>query len=330
MLGPAEVLCRPLSVFYEVLEHMIQSEGPAGAPAILRVNAPEQADAGSEITLEATVFSNPSCDRSGGRVSVDDSGGGRIAEIPLGAFENGANTGGPILMRAPNCIKTLVWQAAYVRLGAEGPSSADPVQNIEITILAHKARVSVWDVPSTVEVGGTFQFTAGVKCSSGCALEGSAIELIDVTGRKVTRTLLGSDPWPGTEATYTATIDAESPAAIGSHQWQVRFEPGNMDCPHETGSRTLRLNAVAAPEHQIGIEVVDSESGKPIEGATVVAHPYRSRTDEMGNCRIEVTGGTYDILISAAWYFPVRTRIDITCNVAERVELTKEPPNPRL
>ncbi len=330
MLGPAEVLCRPLSVFYEDLEHMIQSEGPAGAPAILRVIAPDEVDAGGEIKLEATVVSDPPRDHYGGRVIVDDTSGGRIAEAALGKFENGVNTAGPILVNAPDRAERLLWKVAYLRARAEAPSPADPLQEIEIAILGHKAGVSVWDVPPTVEAGSAFQITVGVKCSSGCMLEGSVVELVDADGQPVQCALLGSEPWPGTEALYTATIEAEAPMEVGMHHWQARFAPRTMACPHDTGSCVLRLNSVAAPEHLIGIEVVDAESGKPIEGATVVAHPYRSSTDETGSCRIEVTGGTYDIFVSAARYFPVRTKIEISGNIAERVKLTKEPPNPRL
>ena len=66
---------------------------------------------------------------------------------------------------------------------------------------------------------------------------------------------------------------------------------------------------------------VDLESQTPVEGAKVVAHPYRTLTDAQGRAELRVPGGAYRLFVSGKQYFPFRHDCDVTADVTVRAEL---------
>jgi hypothetical protein len=88
----------------------------------------------------------------------------------------------------------------------------------------------------------------------------------------------------------------------------------------------MAVRVVRAPDCEVTVEAVDRENQRPIEGASVVMHPYRAVTDEKGVARIKVTRGRYDILVSGPRYVPVSIPAEVTADMVTRAELDEELP----
>ncbi len=88
----------------------------------------------------------------------------------------------------------------------------------------------------------------------------------------------------------------------------------------------LAVRVVSPPDCEVTVEAVDREKQTPIEGASVVMHPYRATTDENGIAKLKVTKGQYDILVSGSKYVPVSIPAEVTADMATRAELDVEPP----
>ncbi|HEX7080387.1 MAG TPA: hypothetical protein VF329_05190 [Gammaproteobacteria bacterium] len=69
------------------------------------------------------------------------------------------------------------------------------------------------------------------------------------------------------------------------------------------------------------VVAVDRQSGLPVKGARVVAHPYRAVTDERGVAELHVPKGAYRLFVSSRAYFPFRRDAEATADATIRAEL---------
>ncbi len=215
------------------------------------------------------------------------------------------------------------------------------------------ARVVVWDVPAAIERGKRFTVRLGVTCSSGRRPDGWRVEVRDHEGRSRARAALGEEPWPGTDALYPAEVALVAPEAEGFYTWEAaavtdaasatgdRWETGGPAAPGvaETGGAAapggvadghtgalvrFGVRVVSAPACRLTVVAVDAESGRPVEGARVVAHPYRSVTDERGMAELEVPAGEYRLFVSGKGSIPFRFDGAVTTDRTIRAELAQD------
>ena len=66
---------------------------------------------------------------------------------------------------------------------------------------------------------------------------------------------------------------------------------------------------------------VDVESQVPVEGAKVVAHPYRTFTDDRGMAKVRVPAGKYRLFVSGKKYFPYRSDCDVKADLTVKADL---------
>ena len=75
------------------------------------------------------------------------------------------------------------------------------------------------------------------------------------------------------------------------------------------------MRAVPPPACRVTVVALDNESRNPIEGAKVVLHPYRARTDERGVAEVRVPKGEYRLFVSGGDYFPFRSDCEVKSDV---------------
>jgi hypothetical protein len=293
--------------------------------------SPDEADAGTDITLKIQV----ACSRKGGlrtpRVSIRDHEGAELAQAELIKTDSDKANGdayasNDIVLAAPGSAGEHVYRAVVLAADKDGALYEQASTELPVVVKAHAAELNVWDTPSAIGAGTRFKFMVGVRCSAGCCLAGHGLGIFDQEGSQVGAAKLGGDIWPETDALYVAEIEGEAPPAAGAYQWEVRTAAWDSALPHETGSVAVSIRVVNPPDCEITVEAVDREKQTPIKGARVVMHPYRATTDENGIARIKVTKGQYEILVSATKYLAVCTTADVVADMITRAELDVDSP----
>lgn len=288
--------------------------------------SPDEADAGTDITLTVQVTYPRKDGLGGSRVSIRDHEDTEVARAELKKSDGETYESNDIVLAAPRSVGKHVYRAVVVAADKDGALHEQASTEVRIVVKKHAAELNVWDTPSAVVAGARFKFMVGVKCSAGCCLAGHGLGIFDQEGSQVGAAKLGGEIWPETDALYVAEIEGEAPPAAGAYQWEVRTAEWDSDLPHAAGSLAMSIRVVNPPDCEIKVEAFDREKQVPIKGARVVMHPYRALTDENGVARVKVTKGHYDILVSASKYVPVSTTAEVTADMITRAELDVEPP----
>ena len=291
--------------------------------------SPDEADAGTDITLNVHV----TCSRKEGlrepRVSIRDHEGAELAQAELTKADDDDGDGyasDDIVLTAPRSAGEHVYRAVVLAADKDGALHEQASTDVRLVVTLHAAELNVWDIPSTIVAGGRFKFMVGVRCSAGCCLTSQGLSILDQEGSQRGAANLGRDVWPETDALYVAEIEGEAPQAAGAYQWEVRTAAWDCELPHAAGSLAVSVRVVNPPDCEVTVEAVDREKQTPIKGARVIMHPYRAVTDENGIARVKVTKGQYDILVSASKYLAASTTAEVTADMVTRAELEVDPP----
>jgi hypothetical protein len=287
--------------------------------------SPDEADAGTDITLKVQVAYSGKGSLRAPRVSIRDRKGAELAQAELAKGDNDAYATEDIVVAAPRSAGEHVYRAVILAADKDGALQEQASSDVRLVVKAHEAALNVWDTPSTIVAGARFKFMIGVRCSAGCCLAGHGLAIFDQQGAQVGTAKLGSEIWPETEALYVAEVAGEAPPVAGGHQWEVRTAAWDCELPHEAGSVAVSLRVVAVPDCEVTIRVVDKEQQTPIKGARAIMHPYRAVTDANGVARVKVTRGQYDILVSASKYVPASTTVEVAADMTARTELDPDP-----
>src|SRR5262245_25035972 len=289
--------------------------------------SPDEADAGTDITLNVEVAYSGQGSLRGPRISIRDGEGAELAQAEFTkAEDDNTYVAEDIVVAAPRGAGEYVYRAVVLAADKDGGLQEQASADVRFTVKAHEAALNVWDMPSAIVAGSRFKFMVGVRCSAGCGLAGQGLAIVDRHGAQVGEAKLGSEIWPETDALYVAEVEAEAPSLAGAHQWEVRTAAWDCELPHEIGAAAVSLRVVTAPDCEVTVEAVDKEQQTPIKDARVVMHPYRATTDENGVARVKVTKGYYEIFVSAAKYVSVATSAEVTADMITRAELEADTP----
>jgi hypothetical protein len=189
----------------------------------------------------------------------------------------------------------------------------------------HEMSLAVWDIP-TPAAGERFAVKVGAKSSSGCALGGCRIEVLD--GDEVVASgVLGDTPWPGTGALCWAEVELRAPQAPGPVSLAVRFDAAELEEPHQDGSSPFNVTVVARPDHTLAVTV--TSGGTPIEEAYIRLGPYRATTDASGRASIKLAKGRYELVVWKAGYdtdpMPLTIEADASIDVEARTLPQNDP-----
>jgi hypothetical protein len=288
--------------------------------------SPDEADAGTDITLKVQVTHPRKDGLRGSRVSIRDAEGTELAQAELTKADGDGYASNDIVVAAPRSAGEHVYRAVVLVAGKDGAQHEQASTEVRVVVTPHAAELNVWDTPSAVVAGARFKFMVGVRCSAGCCLAGHGLGIFDQENSQVGAAKLGAEIWPETDALYVAEIEGEAPPAAGAYQWEVRTAAWDCDLPHAASALAMSIRVVNPPDCEITVEAVDKENQTPIKGARVVMHPYRAMTDENGVARVKVAKGHYDILVSASKYLAVSTTAEVTADMITRAELEVDPP----
>jgi hypothetical protein len=285
--------------------------------------SPQVADAGTALTLKAVAECPEQYDLSGDPVLFLDATGHEVGSAPLAALE-GNDFGAEITVTAPIELGEYGYSAVLMPAEGDGVAHAEARAEAHCIVKAHDVYLNAWDIPSAITAGDAFSFHVSIKCLSGCNLANRGFVVRDQEGTVVASGRLGEAIWPGTSALYFAEVRAVAPADISLHQWMVESAGSNSGIAHSPGSLSIHVRTVTAPDHEITIEVVDRESGAPLEGVDLIMHPYRATTDRNGTARMKVAADHYELHASGLQRMPYREHLDATRPIKLRILMAVE------
>jgi hypothetical protein len=294
---------------------------------------PEEVDAAGELTVTAEASSSPPMDLRGQVLLFKDHADKEVGRAEFISFDGKANKTAELVLKAPGEIGTHVWSVVSPAIVRGATSLAEATERLSITVKAHATRLVIWDVPSTVAAGETFRFKVGIKCTSGCPQQGREFTVLDEDRQQVAAGRLDGNVWPGSTALYFAEVDVVAPGKPGLHNWEVeapasKIHVATADVPiaHDALSSTFAVRFVSPPDSVVRVQVTDKESGTPLEGATVIAFPYRAVTDEAGVAVLNVPRGQYRLQVSQSKYVAFGSSIEVTGETTADAELEPEKP----
>ena len=285
--------------------------------------SPQEADAGTALTLKAVAECPEQYDLSGDPVLFLDATGHEVGRAPLVALE-GNDFGAEITVTAPIELGEYGYSIVLMPAADDDVAHAGAKAGARCTVKAHDVHLNAWDLPSAITAGEAFRFHVGMKCSNGCKLDGAAFTVRDEGGTIVASGRLPGAIWPGSSALQYAEVQAVAPLDIGSHPWTLEFAGPSEGIAHSPGALSIPVRTVAAPDHEITIEVVDRESGAPLEGVNLIMHPYRATTDRNGLARMKVAADHYELHASGLQRLPYRDHLDATKPVELRILMALE------
>jgi hypothetical protein len=287
--------------------------------------APNEVDAGAELTVTVRASCPHGCHLAGQGVSIRDRDDTELAHASLSVDEGETCTAAALVLRAPYDVGEHVWRAVLATHESNGVRHDEVATPFSFTAMPHATSVNVWGLPSAISAGERFSFKVGIRCSAACKLAGRALSITDQDGAQILTAKLCDDVWPGTSALYFAEVEAQAPRTTGDFTWQVTTPASDQSLPHAAGSFGFPVKVVAQPDHEVTVEAFDGDTQAPIKGAHVLLHPYRAFTDERGVAKVKVAKGRYTLFVSGFNYIGYERIIDVTSDVTARVELAVEP-----
>ena len=135
---------------------------------------------------------------------------------------------------------------------------------------------------------------------------------------------LGDDPWPGADALHHAEAALVAPDAEGLHTWEAAVLTEGLETVHTAGRARFGVRVVSAPACRLTVVAADAESGEPVAGARVVAHPYRAVTDERGAAELRVAAGRYRLFVSGRGSIPFRFDGEVQADTTIHARLARD------
>ena len=187
---------------------------------------------------------------------------------------------------------------ATATIGEEPWPGTDALYHAEVALVAPTAEgLYTWEAAVAT---GDEPATGGAAEPSGMAKNGGAVEL----GRVATT---------GGAAEPSGAVEPDGAA-----------EPGGAADAHSGGRARFGVRVVPAPDCRVTVVALDAESRTPVEGARVVAHPYRAVTDERGTAELQVPAGEYRLFVSGKGCVPFRFDGAVTADTTIRAELEQD------
>jgi len=297
---------------------------PAHATQIELVEPPvSEVLVGADVALSVKVSCAEDCDLRALSLRVVGPEGEESAHALTAADGEAASTA-DLMLKIPPRVGEHTW---IVSLAAPDTGVRHEASALAISFhaKAHDTSLAAWDISSPVVAGERVIVKVGAKSSAACALSGRRIEVCDATGMVVAHGALGVTPWPGTSALYWAEMDFCAPAETGLCIWTVRFDPADLDLPHQGTATQFSLVVVPRPEHRLTVTVIEEGTETPIPDVQVVLGPYRGATDANGSAVIALPKGSYDIHIWKVGFEAAARSVEIDADLAVAIEAAIVP-----
>src|SRR5262245_4103472 len=144
---------------------------------------PDEADAGTEITLNVEVAYSGQESLRSPLVSIRDQEGAELAQAELTKVEGDADDdtyeSDDIVVSAPRSAGEYIYRAIVLAADKDGDLLEQASADVRFVVKAHAAALNTWDAPSAIVAGSRFKFMVGVRCSAGCRLAGQGLAIVD-------------------------------------------------------------------------------------------------------------------------------------------------------
>ena len=217
---------------------------------------PEKLYVGDSCSLVVFGTCESGCDLVGDKLNLSTILGENVADVEFVTQEGelAVSEAIPLTMPAePGKYQYVVHYEPRVLPMPEdgGPAFKNPHEErdmlLEFTVEPHHVAVSTWGVTAPVWVGQPIEVCVGVSCSSGCALGGQKIQIVDADEKVVAEGKL-HEPEAPRETLWWDKLTAVAPMDAKLHRWEARFIPEGMDTPHECASHKFSFVARIPPE----------------------------------------------------------------------------------
>jgi hypothetical protein len=227
----------------------------------------------------------------------------------------------PFTLTAPVRVGAFSWIIRFPPQVIGG--NRETVLPISSQTRPHRTSLSVWAVPSPVQIANRFSITVGAKSSGDGLLGGARIEIRDDTGTVVGESMLGQTPWRGSDALYWTEIVLAGPSREGPQCWSAAFAATDLELPHLGSSIEFSFIAVKPPAHRVAVTVIEGPA--LVDKTEVALGPYRAATDNTGVAHIEVSAGTYELAVWKSGFKAAIRTVEIAADTNLRVELIRLP-----
>ena len=217
---------------------------------------------------------------------------------------------------------------ATATVGEEPWPGTDALYHAEVALVAPEAEgLYTWEatvVTGAAAATGDRSATGGTAEPGGVAATGGAAE----PGRVAT---------PGGAAEPSGAVEPDGAAGgpqvdelggvqepRGAAEPDEAAEPGGVADAHTGGRARFGVRVVSAPACRVTVVALDAASRTPVEGARVVAHPYRAVTDQRGMAELQVPAGEYRLFVSGRGSIPFRFDGAVTADTTIRAELEQD------
>ena len=285
--------------------------------------APAEVPAGAGIVLKVKLSCAAGCDLDGTPVRITAADGAIVKPSP----EPAPGAMKPPISRSkrPAGSAQHTWSVVFGPHEVAGIRHDEASLPVRLSTIPHATSLAVWAIPSPVVMGERFAIKVGAKSSAGVALSGGMLGFAMKSGAVVAHGCLGATPLPGTSALYWTDVELAAPLAEGVHAWSVRFEPQELELPHESASTTFSVSIVRPPEHRLTIKVVEKDTAAPIADAQVRLGAFRAATDRSGLAEVDMPKGIYDLSVWKVGYeAPART-VELDDDTVVEIEVVSLP-----
>ena len=205
---------------------------------------------------------------------------------------------------------------ATAPLGEEPWPGTDALYHAEVALVAPDAEgLYAWEAVAVTNAAPA----AGDRSDMGAIPETDVTSAAGGAETDVTSATGGGAAAAGSGAAVTEPGGA---AAVGGGA--AVTESGGGANAHAVGRARFGVRVVSAPDCRVTVTAVDAESGAPVEGARVVAHPYRTVTDERGEAELRVPAGEYRLFVSGKGCIPFRFDGEVKGDTSIRAELERD------
>lgn len=292
--------------------------------ALNMIQAPsEEIYPGVFITIQVSVTCPMKCNFKADKIQIIDHEGQVIRDVNLIIPSGMAFATDPLVIKAPTIPGSYTWKAYYPEQDKEGVAHLEAAVPFTFTVKPlHVTSMAVWDVLSPVVAKDSMKFKVGVKCSADCQLQEQRIRIYNHENSIVATAQLGDKPWEDTGGLYWTEVELPAPTEEGLYNWQAKFLEPSLAIPHIESETSFSFRVVNSPECTIDVGVMDSKDKTPVQGASVILHPYRGVTDERGKVCLEVTQGEYQLYVAGlSAYESYQSQITVTQDTSIEVTL---------
>jgi hypothetical protein len=291
----------------------------------LKEALPAEIPVGTSFGLAVRVSCQGGGTLPGGLVNIKD-GNDIVATRELLVSGDDFTETEPIALTAPDQVGEYLWTAEFPKQEIDGVVYEQSALPILFKTKPHAMSLAVWDVPSPVVMGERFTVKVGAKSTADSPLQNAHVDVIDESGALVGSGTLGEEAWPGTAALFWAEVPLTAPSDERICSWSVRFAADELSLPHDSASGAFSFSTTPPPQHVVEITAVVKDTEAAIPDAIVRLGRHRGCTDDSGLVRLGVPKGTYDLIVWKAGYETTPTTLEVTRDVAIRVEGKELPP----